>query len=482
MTVYNKLTSETLVVLRKIVGVEQVTSGTAIPVEYTYDAGTKEGLRWSPEAVVFPANTKEVAEIVRLANKNLIPITPRGGGSGLAGGAVPQNGGIVIDLRRMNKIIQVNPQARYLIVESGVRTLAIQQEAKKHGLLYAGDPCSSDDCVIAGNVATNAGGNRAVKYGVTGDQVYELEVVTPQGEIVTLGGRLKKNSTGYGLVKLMIGSEGTLGIITRITLKLQPLAPLLTNFLAVFPDLATAISVVGTLLDDSIDPISLELIDHQTVVALESYLHEHIFPDYMGDCLIIQLEAQDLSELVRKQDRLKRICDNHGCISFNKVDGDAIWQARRVWGKAIAVDNPIGASEDVVVPVDEIITFIANLQALICEFNFEFRIAGHAGDGNMHLRILPGGVPLAQWDSQLIEFRKRLYADVYQLGGRLSGEHGIGLKRKHFFLDLIQPAELELMKAVKRAFDPNCILNPGKIFDAEDMQISFEKKAITSAC
>jgi glycolate oxidase len=355
--------------------------------------------------------------------------------------------------------------------------LDIQQEAQKHGLLYAGDPCSTDDCVIAGNVATNAGGNRAVKYGVTGDQVYELEVVTPHGEIVTLGGRLKKNATGYGLIKLIIGSEGTLGIITRITLKLQKLAPFLPSYLAVFPNLDTAIALVGIVLDDGrVDPISVELVDRETLSAIERYSKEALFVDYRGDVLIIQLEAHDLSDLVKKEDQLKKICENNGCLSIQKVDSETIWQARRIWGKAVQAEHPIGASEDVVVPVDEISSFIIQLQALISEFNFEFRIAGHAGDGNMHIRTLPGKVPLVEWEETLLQFRKRLYETVYHLGGRLSGEHGIGLKRKHFLCDIMHPAELELMKAVKRALDPNYILNPGKIFDLDAEKIAYLPK------
>lgn len=471
MTAYNNVKNETLLELREILGSEHVIAGENISSEYTYDAGTKDGKRWLPEVVVFPGDRDEVAQILRLANRQLIPITPRGGGSGLAGGAVPIHGGIIIDLRRMNKILHVDSKARYMVVQPGVPTLQIQQEAKKHGLLYAGDPCSSDDCVIAGNVATNAGGNRAVKYGVTGDQVYELEVVTPQGGVIILGGRLKKNSTGYGLVKLIIGSEGTLGIITQITLKLHRLAPILPSFLAVFPDIKTALTLVGILVEDSIDPISLELIDKQTVIAIENYLKKPIFKDDEGDCLIIQLEAQDVVELTRKQERLTQVCHSHGCKSIEKVDGDTIWEGRRKWGAAIKVNNPIGISEDIVVPVDEINILIEKLGILINEFDFEFRIAGHAGDGNIHLRIFPGMSPLALWEEQLSIFRHRLYEIVYQLGGRLSGEHGIGFKRKSFLKNIIQPAELELMKTVKKAFDPNLILNPGKIFDMKKEEV-----------
>ena len=467
MTVYNKVTKETLRELGDILGTEHIIIGETISNEYTYDAGTKDGKGWLPEAVVFPGNKDEVAQILRLANRQLIPVTPRGGGSGLAGGAVPIHGGLVIDLRRMNRIIHIDPQAKYMVVEPGAPTLLIQQEAKKHGLLYVGDPCSSDDCVIAGNVATNAGGNRAVKYGVTGDQVYELEIVTPQGEIVNLGGRLKKNSTGYSLVKLLIGSEGTLGIITQITLKLHRLAPLLPSYFAVFPDLKTAITLVGILLEDSLDPISLELMDKQTVIAIESYLNKSLFTAGQGDSLIIQLEAQDQVELTRKTERLMEFCKNHGCISVEKAEDDTIWEGRRKWGTANKVFDPIGVSDDIVVPVDQFGAFIEKLQALTTEFGFEFRIAGHVGDGNIHVHTLPGVTPLTEWEERLLKFRHILYKIVYELGGRLSGEHGIGFKRKYFLNDIIPPAELELMKTVKKAFDPNLILNPGKIFDVE---------------
>ncbi|HWR06865.1 FAD-binding oxidoreductase [Sporomusa sp.] len=466
MPTYGKVTSAAIAELEKIVGAENVIRGEAIPEQYAYDAGTRNEGRRYPEVLVFPGNTQAVAEILKIANNRLIPVTPRGGGTGLAGGAVPLNGGIVLDLRRMNRIVHIDPVARYMIVEPAVRTIDIQQAASQHGLLYAGDPCSSDDCVIAGNIATNAGGNRAIKYGVTGDQVYELEVVTPQGEIVILGGRLKKNSTGYGLVKLIAGSEGTLGVITRVTIRLQKLASLLPNFLAIFPGLTTAISFVGALLEDTvIDPISIELIDRQTVLDLERYRQEKIFADYTGDCLIIQLEAYTQEELHKKWDRLQTLCDTHGCHSIYEIAGEKIWPARRAWGKAIEVEHPVGVSEDIVVPVDKIAAFVGQLEELTREFQFQFRIAGHAGDGNMHVRIIPGEVPVGVWPAAVKKFREKLYTATYDLGGRLSGEHGIGLKRKEVLRTIIDPVELALMQAIKTAFDPNHILNPGKIFD-----------------
>lgn len=468
MAEYNKLMPEVIVKLQIIVGLEHVLSGNSILDQYAHDAGTRKDILRFPEIVVFPRSVQEVAEIMKLANTHLIPVTPRGGGSGLAGGAVPVKGGIVLDLGRMNRIIHVDSVVKYMVVEAGVRTLDIQQEANQHGLLYAGDPCSSDDCVIAGNIATNAGGNKAVKYGVTADQVYELEMVTPQGEILTLGGRLKKNATGYSLLKLIVGSEGTLGIVTRVTLKLQKLAPLLPNFFAVFPSLSAAVGLVGAVLEEnSLGVSSLELIDRHTMIAIEEYQKTKFFTGKVGDALLIQLEAHNTQDLEQKYQRLQVLCGIHSCLDISRIDGEKIWQGRRQWGKALDVNNPIGASEDLVVPVDRITDFIQKLEELTTSFQFDFRIAGHAGDGNMHVRILPGTVSLTEWENKLSEFRQILYPTTYSLGGRLSGEHGIGFKRKHFLRAVIQPVELELMKAVKKAFDPNLILNPGKIFDIE---------------
>lgn len=472
MPKYQKVTPEIIKELEHISGQQHVVSGDSIPEKYGHDAGTVNDAVKLPEILVFPGNEQQIVEIIKLANRCLIPVTPRGGGSGLVGGAVPLYGGIVIDLGRMNQIVEVNTDAQYMIVQPGVRTLDIQQTANKFGLLYAGDPCSSDDCVIAGNVATNAGGNKAVRYGVTADQVYELEVITPQGELVTLGGRLKKNSTGYGLAKLIAGSEGTLGIITRITLKLYKLPPYMPTYLAVLPDLQDACKLVGALLRDSkLDPVSLEIVDRKTIAALERYQGQKLFLGCEGDCVIIQLEADSLEELNNKRTQLLAVCGAYQCLNADEVDGNVIWPARRKWGKALEVDYPVSASEDIVVPVDEIAAFIRKLTQTIEKFRLDFRIAGHAGDGNMHVRIQPGKAPLAIWEDTLKAFRAKLYEEVYSLGGRLSGEHGIGLKRKAALHTIINPSELELMKAVKIAFDPNLILNPGKIFDTEEVML-----------
>ncbi|WP_094606696.1 putative FAD-linked oxidoreductase [Sporomusa silvacetica DSM 10669] len=461
---YEPLNTAALAEIMAIVGDKYVLVGPDIPEEYTRDAWTPPGPPRYPEAVVFPANTEEVAAIVRSANRRLFPVVPRGGGTGLSGGTVPVYGGVIVDLSRMNQIIKIDPKARYIVAEPAVLTLDIQKEAAKHGLLYAGDP-SSDDCVIGGNVATNAGGNRAVKYGVTADQIYELEIVTPQGEIVNLGGRLKKNSTGYGLVKLIIGSEGTLGIVTRITLKLNRLAPIFTTSLALFPNFSDAAAAVTVILDDPLlDPISLEIIDQKTMAALARYREDWRFSEQGGDCLIIQLEAKDEGEQAEKQNQLAAIIQKAGGIHLHP-DSEKVWQARREFGKAIQAESSVLGIEDVVVPVDELPDFSAQLYKIAQTVGLEVRIAGHAGDGNVHIQILPGDTPEPEWESKFHHFTQILHSDVYSRGGRISGEHGIGVKRKQYFLEHVNPVELELMKSVKKSFDPQGILNPGKIFD-----------------
>jgi glycolate oxidase len=447
MSYYHKLNHKHVIAIQDIVGTDNTRIDTAIVVDYSHDAGTKKDKPSYPEIVVLPKNSSEIAAIMKLANHYLIPVTPRGGGSGLAGAAVPLYGGILLDLQRMNQIIHLDVNAQYMVVEPAVRTIEIQERASKNGLLYAGDPCSNDNCVIAGNIATNAGGNRAVKYGVTADQIYELEVVTPKGELVTLGGRLKKNATGYNLLRLIIGSEGTLGIITKATLKLQKLAPFMPNFLAVLPDLQTTVSLVKALTaDDLIDPLSLELIDRNTAIEIEQYQEKKVFGDPTGDCLLIQWQAQSDEEFANKRQRLDDLVVKYSCLSLTEVDGNVIWPARRTWGKAIEQNNPINVSEDLVVPVDLIGDFIEKLTRLAQDWQFVFRIAGHAGDGNMHVRLIPDRLSLTEWEIRLPRFRQVLYEATYHLGGRLSGEHGIGLKRKFFLRTLADPIELALMQ------------------------------------
>lgn len=453
--------------LRTIAGAPNVFDDLETRRSLAFDAATRNDPPNPPEVVVRPGCVDEIVEILTLANRERIPVTPRGGGTGLTGAAVPLFGGILLDLVRLNRIQCIDVRARYAVVEPGVRTVDLQLAAQTHGLLYAGDPCSNDACVIGGNIATNAGGNRAVKYGVTSDQVLELEIVTPQGQRTTLGGRLKKNSTGYHLLRLFCGSEGTLGIVTRATLRLRCLAPQWPDFQVVLPSLALCLGLVEELRHDPIlDPTTLEVLDYRTVLAMERYGGQSLFGAPEGDVLLVQCEASGEEEATTKWKRLQAQARHYGCLSVHPIaDSSAVWAARRSWGKALEKDSPVAAGEDLVLPVEDLVTFVEQLEALVTQYHFEFRLAGHAGDGNMHLRVMPGTVPVSTWPEVHERFRRDLYRIAYSLGGRLSGEHGIGLKRKRAFQEIVDPVELSLMRAIKRAFDPNGILNPGKVFD-----------------
>ncbi len=432
---------------------------------YSHDEVTDQRYHHLPEVVVLPETTEQIAEIIKLANEELIPVVPRGAGTGLACGAVPIYGGIVISLENMNNILEINVDNLYMVVEPGVRTDDVQKAAREHGLFYAGDPCSGDSCFIGGNVATNAGGNKAVKYGTTRHQVYSIEVVTPLGKIVELGGRLNKNTTGYCLEQLIMGSEGTLGIITKITLKLMPLPQHVIDLLAIFPDIESAIGIVGKVIKAGVTPSCIEFMDNETIKMVERFLNEKLPNSDTGHYVIIQAEADNEDALDDKAILLDELCNANGALHILVADPQKIWRARKAFSEAVRHESLVMGKEDIVVPIDKIPEMMQEIAVLSQKYQLITRTASHAGDGNIHLNILKGTMPDAQWDELLSALQTELYAIVYRLGGKLSGEHGIGYKRKQLMQEYTQPAELEMMRAIKLALDPNQILNPGKIFD-----------------
>lgn len=432
---------------------------------YSHDEVTDQRYHHLPEVVVLPETTEQIAEIIKLANRELIPVVPRGAGTGLACGAVPIYGGIVISLENMNNILEVNVDNLYMVVEPGVRTDDVQKAARAHGLFYAGDPCSGDSCFIGGNVATNAGGNKAVKYGTTRHQVYSIEVVTPLGKIVELGGRLNKNTTGYCLEQLIMGSEGTLGIITKITLKLMPLPQHVIDLLAIFPDIESAIGIVGKVIKAGVTPSCIEFMDNETIKMVERFLNEKLPNSDTGHYIIIQAEADNEDALDDKAILLDELCNANGALHILVADPQKIWRARKAFSEAVRHESLVMGKEDIVVPIDKIPEMMQEIAVLSKKYHLVTRTASHAGDGNIHLNILKGNMPDAEWDQLLSALQNELYAIVYRLGGKLSGEHGIGYKRKQLMQEYTQPAELEMMRAIKLALDPNQILNPGKIFD-----------------
>ena len=463
---YTKISQEILVKLQALVGAQNVVTDKEQLVLYSHDEVTDPAYHHLPEAVVFAENTQQVAAVVKLANAYHFPVVPRGAGTGLACGAVPIYGGVVLSLEKMNKIIEINADAMYAVVEPGVRTSDLQAAAAVKGVFYAGDPCSGDSCFIGGNVATNAGGNRAVKYGTTRHQVYAIEVVNPTGHIVQLGARLQKQTTGYCLDQLVIGSEGTLGIITQITVKLLPLPKYSMDLLAVFESAEAAIGTVNKLIKGGITPTCVEYMDNITIKSVERYLGTSLQGSDKGNYLIVEVEAASEDDLDEKACLMDEICTGNGAGDVLVAEHDKIWQARKAFAEAVRAESLIVCKEDVVCPVDQEPGLLTEILRLAQKYSLVTRIASHAGDGNIHLNILKQEAEdYADWDARVKANQQELYSFIYAHGGRLSGEHGIGAKRKKLMEEFTNPDELEMMRAIKKALDPNNILNPGKIFD-----------------
>lgn len=460
---YNKLSNEIIAKLQALVGVQNVVTDAGQMEIYAHDEVTDPTYHHMPEAVVFAENAQQVAAVVKLANEYIFPVVPRGAGTGLACGAVPIYGGVVLSLEKMNKIIEVNADAMYAVVEPGVRTSDLQAAAAAKGAFYAGDPCSGDSCFIGGNVATNAGGNRAVKYGTTRHQVYAVEVVNPTGKIVQLGARLQKQTTGYCLEQLIIGSEGTLGIITQITVKLLPLPKYSMDLLAVFESPEDAIGTVNKLI-----MAGIKYMDNITIKSVERYLGTTLQGSDKGNYLIVEVEGTSEDDLDEKACTMDEICSENGAGDVLVAEHDKIWQARKAFAEAVRAESLIVCKEDVVCPVDHEPALLAEILRLADKYQLVTRIASHAGDGNIHLNILKQEQEdYADWDARVKANQQELYRFIYTHGGRLSGEHGIGYKRKQLMEEFTNPDELEMMRAIKKALDPNNILNPGKIFDIE---------------
>ena len=465
---YNKITEEVLAKLAAIVGAENVATAEDTLEVYAHDEVTDPAYHHKPEAVVFAETTEQVAAVITLANECKFPVVPRGAGTGLACGAVPVYGGIVLSLEKMNKILEINEDAMYAVVEPGVRTSDLQKAVEELGLFYAGDPCSGDSCFIGGNIATNAGGNRAVKYGTTRHQVFSVEVVNPTGKIVELGARLKKQSTGYCMEQLIIGSEGTLGVITKATLKLLPKPENVLDLLAIFNTPEEAIGTVNKIIKAGIMPTCVEFMDTITIQSVERYLGTKLQGSDNGNYLIVQVEGLNEDDLDDKAIKMDEICSENGAESVLVADHDRIWETRKAFAEAVRAESIIVCKEDVVCPVDREPELLAEILRLAEKYDLVTRIASHAGDGNIHLNILKRPEEdYEEWSGRIDANQKELYSFIYSLGGRLSGEHGIGYKRKHLMEEFTSPDELEMMRAIKKALDPNNILNPGKIFDVK---------------
>ena len=466
MQTYNPITQEIVDKLKAITGPSYVKTDKDILVQYQTDYENDPQKFHMPEAAVLPANAEEISQIVKLANEYHFPITVRSAGTSLADGAIPVYGGLVLCMERLNKIIELNEEGMYLTAEAGVRTLDIQKEAKAHGLMYAGDPPSAESCMIGANLATNAGGLRAVRYGVTRNQVYSLEMVTPTGEIVECGGILKKCSTGYDLEQLIIGSEGTLGIITKVTVRLIPLPPYHFDVLAIYTDPRQALYMVPQLMKAGIDPTSVEYMDNSYVRDTADYCHYSDMPHYEdGIYVIITVETFREDELDTKMETVCNICEETGAVEVLEAD-DRIWNMRRNIQNSCELVSKVFLTDDVVVPVHKIAPTIEKIMEIGEDYPFQVKINAHIGDGNLHIVLCKVNMTDEEWAASVDKFHHQVYEYAYSVGGRLAGEHGIGAKKLQYMEEFTPSGELQVMKTIKRAMDPNNILNPGKLFNA----------------
>ena len=464
MKKYQPITPEIIGELEKIVGEKYVLTSLAARERYQTDEETDPRLFHMPEAVVSPGSTEEVAAVMQLANKFDFPVTPRSGGTSVSCGAIAVYGGIVLLMERLDKIEKIDLAGMYMIVQAGVKTIDIQHAAKEQGLFYAGDPCSAENCLIGGNLATNAGGNKAVRYGTTRNQVYSIEVVTPTGEITNLGARLKKCSTGYCLDQLVIGSEGTLGIITKATLKLLPLAPYKMDVLAIFTDVQKATGIVPILVKAGLNPTSVEFMDNSFVRVSSDY-SELKMPHYEdGSYVIISIETFDEEELEKKIEKLQELCMANGATDVLDAN-ERVWTLRRNCLESTMALSPVSTSDDFVVPQSSIAKAIDHLSQVAGNYPFRVFTLAHAGDGNLHFQILKGNLSDKEWEDSLNSFHAKAYEYIYAQGGRLSGEHGIGAKKVRQLEKYTDPVELGMMRAIKKALDPKDVLNPGKVFN-----------------
>jgi glycolate oxidase len=436
---------------------------------YSFDASFGVHL---PDIVVQPNKTVEVAEILKLANEHQIPVYPRGQGTSLSGGPLPVEGGIVLDLSQWNQKLQIEPTDMLAIVSPGVLTADINAAATKKGLIYPPDPSSSNVSTIGGNLAENSGGPRGLKYGVTKDYVLGLEVVTPQGEIIKTGGKTVKNVTGYDLTKLIVGSEGTLGVITEATLRLAPKPQATETMMAVFSDIVDSGKAITAILSSGIIPSKLELMDNATIQAVEAY--EPLGLPVAADALLlIELDGHPAAireEIVQVKEACKASHATQLKVAATAREAEELWKARKLVSPAIVRTKPTKISEDATVPRSKIPEMFKRLKEIKKKYKVDLVVFGHAGDGNLHPNIIAD-----KRDKEEMRRVEQAVTEIFEaaieLGGTLSGEHGIGTLKAPFMEMELGEAGLDMMKRIKTSWDPNNILNPGKIFPKPNQRL-----------
>ena len=461
---YNKLSDTDIKALRAIVGDENLLCGKEISPDYAHDE--LGGIERMPDALVRVRTTEQISEVMKYAFARTIPVTVRGSGTGLVGSAVAVEGGILLETTAMNKILELDRDNLTVTVQPGVLLMELAAFAEQNDFLYPPDP-GEKSATIGGNISTNAGGMRAVKYGVTRDYVRALKVVMPNGEILTLGAKVAKNSSGYSLKDLVVGSEGTLCIITEAVLKLVPLPKVSISLLVPFPDMKSAIEAVPQIMRSKVIPTAVEYMSRDTILFSESYLGKK-FPDTKNDAYILcTFDGNTKAQVEEDMQRVAELCLEIGAIDAYMVDTDerkkSVWSARGAFLEAIKASTSEMDECDVVVPVNKIDEFIKFTHELSSEVGVRIPSFGHAGDGNLHIYICRDELSDEAWEKTLNACFDRMYEKAKEIGGLVSGEHGIGYAKKGYLKELYGDTPIEIMRGIKAVFDPKNILNPGKI-------------------
>ncbi len=464
---FTKITSEDIQFFQSTLGDAFVLSDDEARRNYGHDE--TEDLVYLPEVVVKPGDAGDVAAILRYCNEKKIPVTTRGGGTGLSGAALPVFGGVILSTERLNKIIEIDERNLQVTVEPGVITQVLQETVLAKDLYYPPDPSSRGSCFIGGNIAHNSGGPRAVKYGVVKDYVLNLQVVLANGEIIWTGANVLKNSTGYNLTQLMVGSEGTLGVVTQIVLKLIPAPVFNLVMLVPFFSAEKACEAVSAVFRAGITPSAMEFMERDAIDWVLNFRTDIIVdvkPEVQAH-LLIEVDGNDMDVLFKDCERVTEVMQQQGCdeilFAESAAEKDALWKMRRSVAEAVK-SNSVYKEEDTVVPRAELPKLLKGVKEIGAKYGFKSVCYGHAGDGNLHINIVRGDLADDVWKNELPKAIRELFNLTIALGGTLSGEHGIGWVQKSYMDIPFGETSLQLQKGIKQVFDPNGILNPGKIF------------------
>ena len=465
---FNKVTSIIIDQLISIVEEKFVLFDHAVLEKYGQDE--TEDFIFFPEVVVLPKTPLQISEIVKICNQENIPLTPRGAGTGLSGGALPINKGVLLSMERLNSILDIDERNLQATVEPGVITQVFQDAVQEKGLFYPPDPASKGSCFIGGNLAENSGGPKAVKYGVTKDYVLNLEVVLPTGDIIWTGANVLKNSTGYNLTQLLVGSEGTLGIITKAVFRLLPYPKQDLLMLVPFYDAEEACEAVSEIFRAGVTPSGLEFMERDALILGAEYIGDTSLkiPKNITAHLLIEVDGNDIDTLYKDCELIYKVLEGFNCdeilFAEDAAQKDALWKIRRVVGEAVKAKS-IYKEEDTVVPRAELPQLLKGVKAIGNKYGFKSICYGHAGDGNLHVNIIKDKMSDDDWDNKLSDGIREIFELCVLLKGTISGEHGIGYVQKNYIDIAFSKIAIQLQKQIKLQFDPNGILNPGKIFN-----------------